>query len=315
MQVHPQAQAFLDLLRDAPPLDTQTAGQNRADLANALPLTGTGADMFSVRDRTISSVPVRIYVPTAPDGTAPAAVAYFHGGGWVLGDPEIADTTARAIARHSGATVISVDYRRAPEHVFPAAADDAEAVTRALLSGESGLDIDPARVAVAGDSAGGNLAAVTAQQLARHQPPLVHQVLVYPVTDARVGSTPSYSEFGDGHFLTRRDMQYFVDTYAGGADLDDVRLSPARNSDLSGVAPATVVTAECDPLRDEGEAYARQLREAGVPTTAVRFSGQVHPFLYMAGLIDDAAAAREFIGTRLRAAFSTAETGAAPAAP
>lgn len=304
MQVHPQAQTFLDLLKDAPPLDTQTAEQNRADLENALPLTGPAAELFSVEDRTIAGVPVRIYFPEAPGETVPGAVVYFHGGGWVLGDLEIADTTARAIARHSGAAVVSVDYRKAPEHVFPAAADDAEAVTAALLSGESGLAIDPTRVAVAGDSAGGNLAAVTAQQLAGHVPPLAHQVLVYPVTDARVGSTASYAEFADGYFLTRRDMQYFVDTYAAGADLDDVRLSPARNPDLSGVAPATVITGECDPLRDEGEAYARQLREAGVPTTALRFSGQVHPFLYMAGLIDDAAVAREFIGSRLRSALA-----------
>ncbi|MCC3279921.1 alpha/beta hydrolase [Arthrobacter sp. zg-Y40] len=304
MQVHPQAQAFLDLLKDAPPLDTQTAEQNRADLENALPLTGAAVDLFSVQDRTIAGVPVRVYSPDAPNGTLPGAVVYFHGGGWVLGDLEIADTTARALARHSGAVVVSVDYRKAPEHVFPAAADDAEAVTLALLSGESGLAIDPNRVAVAGDSAGGNLAAVTAQQLAGHMPPLAHQVLVYPVTDARVGSTASYAEFADGHFLTRRDMQYFVDTYAGGADLKDIRLSPARNPDLSGVAPATVITGECDPLRDEGEAYARQLREAGVPTTAVRFGGQVHPFLYMAGLIDDAGAAREFIGARLRQALA-----------
>lgn len=304
MQVHPQAQAFLDLLEDAPPLDTQTAEQNRADLENALPLTGPAAEMFSVQDRTIASVPVRVYVPEAPSGVVTGAVVYFHGGGWVLGDLGIADTTARALARHSGATVVSVDYRKAPEHVFPAAADDAEAVTLALLSGESGLPIDPSRVAVAGDSAGGNLAAVTAQQLARHTPPPAHQVLIYPVTDAHVGATESYAAYEHGYFLTRRDMQYFVDTYAAGADLNDVRLSPARNPDLSGLPPATVITGECDPLRDEGEAYARQLRDAGVPTSAVRFSGQVHPFVYMAGLIDDAAVAREFIGARLRAALA-----------
>ena len=304
MHVHPQAQDYLDFAKDAPPLDTQSVEQNRADQEQALPLTGTAAEMFSVQDRTIASVPVRVYVPEAPSGSVPGAVVYFHGGGWVLGGLEIADTTARAIAKHSGAVVVSVDYRRPPEHVFPAAADDAEAVTRALLSGDSGLAIDPSRVAVAGDSAGGNLAAVTAQQLAGHRPPLAHQVLIYPVTDAHVGATASYTEFGHGYALTRRDMQYFVDMYAPGADLDDVRLSPARNPTLSQVAPATVITAECDPVRDEGEAYARQLREAGVPTTAVRFNGQVHSFVYIAGMIDDAAAALEFIGARLRSALT-----------
>ncbi len=301
--VGPQARTFLDIVSGAPPLDTQSAEQNRADLVQALPLTGTPTAVHSVEDLTLPGsagpIPVRVYRPRA--GDVLPAVAYFHGGGWVLGNPYLADTTTRDIAVFGDVVVVSVDYRLAPEHPFPAAVEDALAVTRALLAGQL-PGVDASRVAVAGDSAGGNLAAVVAQQL-RDQTGLRHQVLIYPVTQARVGQTVSYRQFRDGHFLTARDMQYFFDCYAAGVDPDDPRLSPLAAADLSGLAAATIITAECDPLRDEGEQYAAALRAAGVDVAMRRYDGQVHPFVYMSGLIDDAVRAREFIGSQLRQAL------------
>jgi acetyl esterase len=302
--LHPDARKFLDIVKDAPPLDTQTAEQNRADLNNALPLTGEKAEWASVQDLEIAGVRTRVYIRSKSDQPMPA-VLYFHGGGWVIGDLEIADTTARALAFHSEALVISVDYRRAPEAPFPAAQEDALAVTKAVLNGDSGLDIDVERVAVAGDSAGGNLAAVTAQQLRGHSPALVHQALIYPATDLKDYDTPSRREFGPGgYFLTSRDLDYFYGTYAGGHDRGDVRLSPARNPDLTNLPSATVITAEYDPLRDEGEAYAHAMAEAGVSVTAVRFIGLVHPFIYLGGVIEGAHTARRLIGAQLRQAFA-----------
>ncbi|WP_422758520.1 alpha/beta hydrolase [Paenarthrobacter sp. C1] len=230
-------------------------------------------------------------------------MVYFHGGGWVLGDLELADTTARDLAASSGAVLVSVDYRKAPEDIFPAALEDALNVVSAVLDGASGLNVDVRRVAVAGDSAGGNLAAVVAQQLRRHQPRLMHQVLIYPVTDLASADTDSHRDYGDGHFLTSRDLAYFYSTYASDADRTDPRLSPLRNADLNDLPAATVVTAECDPLRDEGEAYALAMADAGTEVTSVRFNGQVHPFFYLGGIIGNALAARRFVGSQLRAAF------------
>ncbi|WP_368498101.1 alpha/beta hydrolase [Herbiconiux sp. A18JL235] len=303
MTLHPQAKAFLDIVAAAPPLDTLTVEQNRADLENAVALTGEATALPVVRDLSIAGVGVRLYSPRelAPD--LPVTV-YFHGGGWVLGDLEIADTTARELAHASDAAVVSVDYRKAPEHVFPAAVDDALAVTRAVLEGTAGVELHASRVAVAGDSAGGNLAAVVAQQLGRDHAGLVHQALIYPATTGRVGTDGSYVEFAEGHFLTARDMQYFYDSYAKGVDTTDARLAPAAATDLTGLPSATVVVAELDPLRDEGLAYARALAEAGVPVTSVTFSGLVHPFFYMAGVIEVAHSARRFVGTELKAAFA-----------
>ncbi|WP_440707924.1 alpha/beta hydrolase [Herbiconiux sp. YIM B11900] len=302
MTLHPHARAFLDIVKDAPPLDTQTAQQNRADLENALPLTGDAAPLPVVEDRRIAGVGVRVYSPRPLEEALPAVV-YFHGGGWVLGDLEIADTTARAIAVAAHATVISVDYRKAPEDPFPAAVEDALAVTTAVLTGEAGFPLDVRRVAVAGDSAGGNLAAVTAQQLAGAHPGLVHQALIYPAVDARMPSEGSYLTYAEGHFLTARDMAYFFDTYAPGVDRSDVRLSPAASASLAGLPSATIVTAECDPLHDEGVAYANALGAAGVPVVSVTFDGLVHPFVYMGGVIGPAHTARRMIGAELRAAF------------
>ncbi|WP_432510976.1 alpha/beta hydrolase [Kineococcus sp. SYSU DK001] len=305
MALHPQAAAFLTMVEGAPPLDSLPVAVNRANLADAIALTGEPTPVHSVEDVQLTGagrvpVPARVYRPSDEEGLP--VVAYFHGGGWVLGNPDLADTTTRDIAVAGGAVVVSVDYRLAPEHPFPAAFDDAVTATRALLDGA--LDgVDRNRVAVAGDSAGGNLAAATAQALRGHAG-LRHQVLIYPVTRGRAGGTDSYRRYGEGHYLTTRDMQYFLDSYAPGGALDDPRLVPSAATDLSGLAPATFVIAECDPLRDDGHSYAAALQAAGVEVTVRQFDGQVHPFLYLAGVIDDARAARDFIGQQLRAAFS-----------
>jgi acetyl esterase len=196
--------------------------------------------------------------------------------------------------------VVAVDYRLAPEHPYPAALDDCLGVTKRLLEDGAGLGLDPARIAVTGDSAGGNMAAVAAQTL----PGIAHQALVFAVLDlAGIGATASYREFGSGYFLTRRDMDYFARSYAGGHDPADPRLSPIRAATLRGLAPATIVTAECDPLRDENEAFARMLSAVGVPVQSRGFDGQVHPFHLLGGVIDDANTALRWIGERLRAAL------------
>lgn len=302
MFLHPDAARFLEITADAPPLDTLTVERNRADLDAAIPLTGEPTPCEKVYDTTIAGVPVRVYIPVEQESAQPAFV-FLHGGGWVTGNVDLADTAVRDIAVVSGAVGISVDYRLAPEHVFPAAVDDGQAVVQAVLAGQSGLNILPDKVAVAGDSAGGNLAAVIAQQLRDHTPALVHQVLIYPVTDPASTSSETYTTFGEDFYLTRRNMEYFINTYAGDADREDPRLSPLRNPDLQGLAPATVVLAANDPLVGEGRRYAQALLEQGIQATVVEFAGQVHPFLFLAGVIDDALVARRLIGGQLKAAF------------
>lgn len=303
MTLHPQAEAFLAMVAEAPPLRELSVAENRAALAQILPATGPATALAEVRDTTLEGpagpIGVRVY---RPDDGVLGVTAYFHGGGWVLGDLESHDTTCRDLAVASGGVVVAVDYRRAPEAPFPAAVEDALAATRALLDGSADLGTDPARVAVAGDSAGGNLAAVVAQELRGRG--LVHQALVYPVAVGRTGTTPSYAQFADGHFLTRDDMAWFLEQYAPGVDPADPRLSPAEAQDLAGLAPATVLTAECDPLRDEGERYATRLADAGVEVLRRRYAGQVHPFVLLAGIVEDAVHARALLGRRLRDAFA-----------
>jgi acetyl esterase len=214
-------------------------------------LAGFGPDVHT-EDAELAGVPARIYTPPEARGT----VAYFHGGGWVVGSPRSTEGVCRALALASGAVVANVDYRLAPEHPFPAGLEDALAATRAL-------DAD----VVAGDSAGGNLAAV----VARHVRSLKLQLLIYPVTDAGL-NTPSYGEFGEEYGLTAAAMKRFWELY--GADGLSPDASPLRATDLAGVAPAHVITAEYDVLRDEGEAYASMLEHA----TLVRVPGTIHGF-------------------------------------
>jgi acetyl esterase len=225
------------------------------------------------------AIGARLYLPVgAPTQNSPLLV-YYHGGGWVIGDLDTHDGPCRFLASHSGARVLSIDYRLAPEHPFPAAAEDAWAAYAWARTNAAELGSDPSRIAVGGDSAGGNLAAVVSL-LAREQsaPPPAMQLLIYPVTTV-AQELPSRAMFDEGFLLTRRDMDFFEDNYLpADADRTDPRVSPLEVDDLGGLPPAYVATAGFDPLRDEGEAYAQRLREAGVRVALRRHPGLVHSY-------------------------------------
>ncbi|SEH03411.1 acetyl esterase [Nonomuraea solani] len=304
MPLHPQARDYVaqypsDLNTDLAALDLAAIQEMRAQDALAAhrgPLT----KLPFVRDEVAGDVPIRIYRADPGDGLLPVVV-YFHGGGWVFGSVKRNDAAARDLAIRTGAVVVSVDYRLAPEHPFPAAADDAWTVVRDIFARPAFYQ-SAGTVAVIGDSAGGNLAAVAAWQARDAGLSLAHQVLVYPVLDVHM-DTPSHAEFGKGFGLDTAEMEWFARQYADGADPDDPRLSPLRLPDVSGLAPATVVTAGCDVLRDEGERYADRLAGAGVPAEVRRFDGAVHSFFVLPGLFDQAIEAREYVADRLRGAW------------
>ena len=251
-------------------------------------------------------VPARVYDPgrSAGGGRAPLIV-YWHGGGWVIADLDTYDASARALAEETGAIVLSAHYRQAPEHKFPAAHEDTVAVYRWATQNARRLGADPNRIAVAGESAGGNLAinaAIAARDMGLPRP--VHMALVYPVAGTDT-DTPSYRENTASVPLSRAGMLWFVDKATRGqADLQDPRLDVVGRADLRGLPPATVVNAEIDPLRSEGEALARKLREAGVPTEQRTFQGVTHEFFGMAPVVADATAAQGYAAQRLRNAFS-----------
>jgi acetyl esterase len=270
------------LLAAGPPAHELPVDQARANhLAETESLCGDGEAVAEEIDLTVpgpgGEIPVRAYVPRG--GTAPfPVIVWLHGGGWMLGSIETYRAPVRRLANASGALVLSVEYRLAPEHPYPAAVDDALAATRwAASEAVTGVGGDPARVAVAGDSAGGNLAAVVALRL-RGEVDLRLQALVYPVTDAGV-NTPSFRAFEDRFGLTALQMKRFWDVYLDGADGIEADASPLRDPDLSGVAPAWVMTADHDVLRDEGEAYAAALEGAGVPVELRRWPGTIHGFI------------------------------------
>jgi acetyl esterase len=264
-------------------------------------------EVASVEDRRIpgpaGAIRVRVYAPERAARPLPLLV-YFHGGGFVLCDLDTHDPTCRALAKRAGCVVVSVDYRLAPEARFPAAPEDCFAAARWAAANAASLGADPRRVAVAGDSAGGNLAAVVSL-LARERggPALVHQLLVYPVTDWDF-ETLSYGENAEGYLLTRDMMRWFRGHYfAKPDDAADPLAAPLRAPNLRGLPPATVLTAEFDPLRDEGEAYARRLLGAGVPATLTRYDGMFHGFFGMTARIDRARDAVEDAARALRLAF------------
>jgi acetyl esterase len=268
-------------------------------------LCGEGPPVAAVRDLAIpgpgGEIPLRAYTPEGA-GERPPLVVFLHGGGWALGSIATYDAPARALADASGAVVVSVEYRLAPEHHFPAAVEDGLAAVRWVAARGGELGADPSRLAVAGDSAGGNLAAVCARRL-RGEVDLRLQVLVYPVTDGGV-NTPSYAEFGERYGLTAAGMRRFWELYLDGADSSHPDASPLRAADLHGVAPAYVLTADHDVLRDEGEAYAQALRDAGVDVELRRWPGTIHGFFRWLAATDVAGEAIAEAGERLRAALA-----------
>ena len=269
---------------------------------------GDKEPVHAVEDRTIpgpaGEIPVRVYRPSAATGLP--VLVYLHGGGWVICDLETHDPTCRAISNGADCVVVSVDYRLAPEHKFPAAADDAYAATAWVAQHAQELGADASRVAIGGDSAGGNLtAAVALMARERAGPPLAFQVLIYPVLDL-ASESASRKENGEGYFLTAAGMTWYEEQYLrDDADRKNVLASPLLAGDLAGLPPALVVTAEYDPLRDEGEAYGRRLTEAGVPATVSRYDGMFHGFLAFAGALDGATRAQAEVFAALRTAFGT----------
>jgi len=306
MPLDPQARAMLDqipLLSDeivlalAPPMLRQAMA--------AMPGTAGPVEAVArVENRTLpgpaGEIPVRIYAPSEARGLP--ALVYFHGGGFVIGSLDTHDGTCRSLANAIGCAVVSVDYRLAPEHKFPAGPEDCYAATRWVAEKGAEIGVDAARIAIGGDSAGGNLAAVVALMARdRRGPALRHQLLIYPVAN-HAFDTASYDENQQGYLLSREMMRWFWNHYLVRPEEGaNAYASPLRAASLAGLPPAHVITAEYDPLRDEGEALAARLQREGVPTTHVRYDGMIHGFFSMTQMLDVAKRAVAEAATAVRA--------------
>jgi acetyl esterase len=310
MPVDPQVQLLLDQLAamGGPELHEMEPVQARQVVAAMAQLGPPPEDVAETRDHPIpvpgGSISARSYRPMGTEGTLPVVV-FYHGGGWVICDVDMYDAECRRLANLSGCLVFSVEYRLAPEHRFPTAVDDAYAALLWVAEHAPELGGDPSRLAVAGDSAGGNLSAVVSL-LARDRqgPAIAFQALIYPAVDFGT-DWPSLTENGEGYFLTRAGMEWFGAHYRGeGTDANDPRLSPLRAPSLAGLPPALVLTAEFDPLRDQGEAYAAALEKAGVPVTLHRYDGMIHGFWTMAGVVSRGTDAMDEVAGSLRQALT-----------
>ncbi|MFO1080124.1 MAG: alpha/beta hydrolase fold domain-containing protein [Reyranellaceae bacterium] len=281
-----------------PPLEQQSVEEARRDFDAFMPvLSGSVTSIGGILDRTIAgpggALRIRVYQPTGTVARLVPAILYLHGGGWTIGSLEAYDRICRFYCARTGCAVVAVDYRLAPEHKFPAAVEDALAAYRWLTAAGADIGIDAARIVVAGDSAGGTLAAVLAQELRAETPSPCLQWLVYPATDLAM-DTPSFTSCGDGFLLTRAGAIWFRSHYLKYTrEIEDPRASPLRGADLSGVAPALVYTAGFDPLRDEGRAYADRLTAAGVKTIHREFDSLIHGFAGLRGPIQAAARAMD----------------------
>ncbi len=309
MPLDPQLKPFLDQAASsaAPPLSSLSPRQARAAFRSLFEaFDGTPPQVARSEDRSIpgpaGEIAVRIYTP---EGKGPFAVLmFFHGGGWVVGDLDTHDPLCRALTNETRCVTVAVDYRLAPEHKFPAAADDCYAAVQWFARNGETIGANPARIAVGGDSAGGNLAAaVCLMARERADVRIGYQLLMYPALDASM-QTASMSDFAQGYLLTRDDMAWFWGHYLKSEDdRANPYACPAAAADLSGLPPAMVITAEYDPLRDEGEAYAKRLQEAHVKTTLKRYEGVTHGFMSMASFLDKGCQAIEDAASHLRAAF------------
>jgi acetyl esterase len=307
MPLDPQVQALLEEMdkQGLPPFEQMSPTFARSVAMGFRDLQGEPQNVAEVRDilvpGPVGKLPVRIYDPD-PGKMLPLLV-YFHGGGWVIGDIEVVDRPCRALANAAQCVVASVNYRLSPETKFPGPVEDCYAATSWLAAHAAELGADPARVAVGGDSAGGNLsAAVTLMARDRNGPKLAFQLLIYPVTAPAKGTTfASYTENAENYLLTRAAMEWFWDHYlTAEAEGGNPYASPLFAADHGRLPPAMVITAEFDPLRDEGMAYARKLREAGVDVKTSYYEGLIHGFFWMAGVIDRGRELIAEIGDELR---------------
>lgn len=304
-ELHPQVQAYLDRLAraDFGSVHTFTPEQAREGWRRQIALLGEPEPVANIENRTVAGIGgLRIYTP---DGEGPfPALVFFHGGGFMLGDLDTHDGLCRGLANGAECVVVSVDYPLAPEHKFPAAPDACFAATQWVAGQAASIGVDATRIAVGGDSAGGNLAAVVAH-MARDNggPALTFQLLIYPDLDFR-RTNFSITEYAGKYGNISRDAQHwFMDSYLNSSEEKlDPRVSPLLAPDLAGLPPALIVTAEYDALRDEGEAYGQRLEEAGVPVTVARYPGMIHEFVRHP--FDDSKRARLDAATALRKAFA-----------
>jgi acetyl esterase len=297
MPLHPQAQAVADFyaaMRTTPFEELPPTEARALYSAGQVPSTES---VHEIRDVQAGSIPCRLYRPSAK--TDLGLLVFFHGGGWVIGDLNSHDGVCRSLANKSGHAVLSVDYRLAPEHKFPAAFDDCVAAVKWAFENAKSLGIDNSRMAVGGDSAGGNLAAAVALA---EVVPLKFQMLIYPAVDMRMES-PSINENANAPILTKAVMSWFVAHYmSSDTDRTNINASPMLASDelLKKMPPAIVITAQYDPLRDEGEAYGKRLVENGISTTITRYNGAFHGFFNMITILDDAQSAHAQASTLLK---------------
>jgi acetyl esterase len=312
MPLHPQAAAFLDQLKklNVPPMETTPIDLTRRALVLASAVKKAPANLARVETRSITgpdgeSLELRIYWPHGSRSFG--ACLYFHGGGWVLNSIDTHDDVVRRFAEASGCVFVSVNYRKAPEHKYPAAIEDAWTALNWVANHAAELQVDPKRIAVSGDSAGGNIAAALCLMTRdRKGPPISYQVLIYPITDCDF-ERPSYLENADGYFLTRSQMQWFWQHYVTTPEqMREPYASPMRAESLRGLPPAFILTAEFDPLRDEGEAYANALRQAGVNVELHNYHGLIHAFIKRVDQFDAAETAIQQIGSVLRTRLGTA---------
>ena len=304
----PQVKVLLDQMAAAnqPAFHSQSPADARKAMDAMLNVLGPGPDVHKVEDRKIpgpaGDIPVRIY---SPPGKPIGILVYFHGGGWVVGDIASHDYVCRALTNAAGCVVVSVDYRLAPEHKFPAGPEDCYAATEWVSKNAASLGSDADHIAAGGDSAGGNLAAVISLMARdRKGPRIRHQMLIYPVTDAAM-DTPSYKEFtADGFVLSKLDMEWFWGYYlANKRDGENPYASPSRASNLSNLPPAHIITASHDPLRDEGEAYAELLKKAGNRVKVKRYQGVVHGFFSLQAALDQGKTATRELAEELKASL------------
>lgn len=316
--IDPQVQALLDQFNEqkGPTFVEMGVAESRRALHAFIDMQGPEVAMAKVEDRTIpgpaGEMPLRVYTPI---GVASfPVVVYFHGGGWTIGDITVADKPCRLLAASSGCIVVSVEYRLAPEHRYPAAVDDCYAAVLWVATNAAEIGADPERLAVCGESSGGNVAAaVTLRARARRDPRIAYQALICPAADLRF-ETRSCSDYSEGYLLTTADLKWFRSNYVRSEmDVANPEVSPLLASDLSGLPPALIVTAEYDPLRDEGEAYAEKLIKAGVPVRLHRFEGMIHSVFIMAGVLDGAKDLYRELGASLSEALTGRRTS--PGAP